>query len=246
MTVALARKKGFVVKEDQAKKEVGFAVATEVPFLEPMRNGSTMGGGGDTLGYTLMGMAAAGYPADTLTDSHVHYLSVYQFPHGHWNTTSYRTPTEYGPFTSTAVALLSIRLYPITGRHEEFEERYALAKRWLLGAKATSMEEHTMQLIGLAAALRRCLWVAFLMLNPTGGLFTRRFPREMTKMKEAAKNRKNVSPFPMPHLGMSDGNTPKASTWSQHDDMIACRVLAVYLQNVSLEGQCYIIWLNAR
>jgi hypothetical protein len=60
MTVALARKKGFVVDEEQAKKELGFAVATDMPFLEPMRLGSTIGGGSDTLGYTLMGMAAAG------------------------------------------------------------------------------------------------------------------------------------------------------------------------------------------
>jgi len=93
-----------------------------------------------------------GYPSDGLTDSHVHYLSVYQFPEGYWNTTSYRTPTEYGPFTSTALTLVSIKLYPLPGRYQEFEERLARAKRWLLGAKARSMEEHTMQLIGLAAA----------------------------------------------------------------------------------------------
>ena len=59
MTVALARKKGFAVNEEQARKELGFAVATDKPYLEPMRLGSTIGGGSDTLGYTLMGMAAA-------------------------------------------------------------------------------------------------------------------------------------------------------------------------------------------
>ncbi|PYS36679.1 MAG: hypothetical protein DMG14_23905, partial [Acidobacteria bacterium] len=44
MTVALARKKGFAVNEGQAKKELGFAVATDTPYLEPMRLGSTIGG----------------------------------------------------------------------------------------------------------------------------------------------------------------------------------------------------------
>src|SRR5713101_5398442 len=82
MTVALARKKGFVVDEKQAKKELGFAVATDTPYLEPMRMGSTIGGGSDTLGFTLMGMAAAGYPADALPHAHIHYLSIYQFPAG--------------------------------------------------------------------------------------------------------------------------------------------------------------------
>jgi ankyrin repeat protein len=152
MTVALARRKGFVINEEQARKELGFAVATDMPFLEPMRLGSTIGGGSDTLGYTLMGMAAAGYPADALTDSHVHYLSIYQFPDGAWRTTSYRPPEEYGPFATTAVALRAIRLYSIPGRREEFEERFARAKRWLQSATAFSEEERSMQLNGLADA----------------------------------------------------------------------------------------------
>ncbi len=152
MTVSLARKKGFVVNEEQAKKELGFAVTTDTPFLESMRMGSTIGGGSDTLGYTLMGMAAAGYPADALTDAHIHYLSIYQFPDGAWRTTSYRPPEEYGPFTTTAVALRAIRLYPIPGRREEFEERCARAKRWLLSATADSIEERSMQLNALADA----------------------------------------------------------------------------------------------
>jgi ankyrin repeat protein len=152
MTVALARKKGFVVDEDQARKELGFAVATERPFFESMRLGSTIGGGSDTLGYTLMGMAAAGYPADALTDVHIHYFSIYQYPDGAWRTTSYRPPEEYGPFATTAVVLRAIRLYPIPGRREEFEERFARAKRWLLSAGASSGEERSMQLNGLADA----------------------------------------------------------------------------------------------
>jgi hypothetical protein len=152
MTVALARKKGFAVNEEQARKELGFAVATDTPFLEPMRTGSTIGGGSDTLGYTLMGMAAAGYPADALTDAHIHYLSIYQFPDGAWRTTSYRPPEEYGPFTTTAVALRAMRLFPIPGRREEFERRFARARRWLLSAKAYSSEERAMQLNGLADA----------------------------------------------------------------------------------------------
>jgi ankyrin repeat protein len=152
MTVALARKKGFAVNEAQAAKEVGYAAATDKPYLEPMRTGSTIGGGSDTLGYTLMGMAAAGYPADALTDAHIHYLSIHQFPDGAWRTTSYRPPEEYGPFTTTAVALRAIRLYGIPGRRAEFDERRARAKRWLLSAGADSIEERSMQLNALADA----------------------------------------------------------------------------------------------
>ena len=153
MTVGLARKKGFAVNEEQAKKELGFAIATDEPVLEPNRLGSSpIGGGSDTLGYTLMGMAAAGSPADALTDAHVHYMSLNQFPDGAFRNNSYRPPSEYGPFTTTALALRSINLYPIPGRREEFKERLSRAKRWLLSAKAFSIEERSMQLNALADA----------------------------------------------------------------------------------------------
>jgi len=152
MTVALARKKGFSVNEQQAKKELGFAVATDMPYLEPMRLGATIGGASNTLGYTLMGMAAAGYPADALTDAHIHYLSIHQSTDGAWRNNSYRPPEEYSPFTTTAVVLRAIKLYPLSGRREEFENRVSNAKRWLLSAKAYSVEERAMQLNGLADA----------------------------------------------------------------------------------------------
>ena len=152
MTVALARKKGFGVNEEQVKKEVGFAVDTDKPYLEPNRLGSSIGGGSDTIGYTLMGMAAASYPADALTDAHIHYLSLNQYPDGAFRNTSYRPPSEYSPFTTTAVALRAIKLYPIPGRREEFKERVSRAKRWLLSAKSLSMEERSMQLNALADA----------------------------------------------------------------------------------------------
>jgi ankyrin repeat protein len=153
MTVALARKKGFAVNEEQAKKELGFAIATDEPVLEPNRLGaSPIGGGSDTLGYTLMGMAAAGAPGDALTDAHIHYMSLNQYPDGAFRNSSYRPPTEYSPLTTTALALRSIKLYPIPGRRDEFKERVDRARRWLLSARASSTEERSMQLNALADA----------------------------------------------------------------------------------------------
>ena len=152
MTVALARKKGFAVNEEQARKELGFAVATDKPYFEPMRLGSTIGGAATTIGYTLMGMAAAGYAADAETDSHVHYLLINQMPDGSWRLTSYRPPAEYSPITTTAVVLRSLRLYPVPGLREEFRKRYGRARKWLLAAKSASSEERSMQLLGLADA----------------------------------------------------------------------------------------------
>ena len=152
MVVAMARSKGFRVNEEQSKKELGFAVATQKPYLEPMRLGATIGGATDTLGYTLMGMAAAGYPADALTDAHINYIAIQQLPNGSWHTTSYRPPSEYSAISTTAVALRAIQLYPVPGRRAEFEQRVARAKRFLLGYNATSEEERAMLLNALAWA----------------------------------------------------------------------------------------------
>lgn len=152
MTVTLARAKGFQVDEDQAKKELNFAVATQKPFLEPMRLGTTIGGSTDTLGYTLMGMSAAAYPADALTDAHINYIATQQLPNGSWHTSSYRPPTEYSAISTTAVALKAIQLYPIPGRRAEFARRIARAKEFLLAYKPYSGEERAMLLNALAWA----------------------------------------------------------------------------------------------
>ncbi len=152
-TVSLARKKGYAVNETQARKELGFAIATDEPVLEDNRLGSSpIGGGSDTLGYTLLGMAAAGAPPDALTDAHIHFISLNQYPDGAFRNLSYRPPLEYSPFTTTALALHAIKLYGIPGRREEFEQRVQRAKSWLLSAKPYSLEEKAMQLNALADA----------------------------------------------------------------------------------------------
>jgi len=75
-----------------------------------------------------------------------------QFPDGSWRLSSYRPPAEYSPLTTTAVVLRALRLYPIPGRREEFQERFARARKWLLTTKAASTEEQSMQLLGLVDA----------------------------------------------------------------------------------------------
>jgi hypothetical protein len=153
VAVGMAGKKGFSINRAQAEKELGFAVTTEKPYLDQMRLGSSIAGGSVTVGYTLMGMAAAGYRPDALTDSHIQYLSIAQYPDGAWrHTTSYRPPAEYSPIATTAVALLGIKLFPLPGRRAEFQERFNRAKEWLLSAKAWAGEEQSMQLVGLTAA----------------------------------------------------------------------------------------------
>src|SRR5438045_9221054 len=89
-----------------------FAAATDKPYLEPMRVGSTIGGAAGTLGYTLMGMAAPGYPADALTDTYIHYLSIHHLPHVSYVTTAYRPHDEYSPSIISAAVRRTMRQQP--------------------------------------------------------------------------------------------------------------------------------------
>ena len=133
MTVALARQKGFAVNEEQARKELGFAIATDEPVLEPNRLGSSpIGGGSDTLGYTLMGMAAAGAPADGLTDAHIHFMSLNQYPDGAFRTRA-TAPDRVWFVTTFAVVLRSIKLYPIPAAARSSRSGWT-GPRWLLSA----------------------------------------------------------------------------------------------------------------
>src|SRR2546426_1502622 len=67
MTVAMARKKGFTVNEEQAKKELEFAIATDEPVLEYNRLGtSPIGRGSAQPGYTPVGQAGGTTPARAL------------------------------------------------------------------------------------------------------------------------------------------------------------------------------------
>src|SRR5262249_59094019 len=101
--------------------------------------------------YTLMGMAAAAAPADALTDAHIHFMSINQHPDGAFRSASYRPPSEYGPLTTSAVALRSLKLYPIPGRRDEFKERVDRAKRWLLSARPLSLDAPSVPLTARAA-----------------------------------------------------------------------------------------------
>src|SRR5262249_25374658 len=79
-------------------------------------------------------------------------MTLNQYPDGAFRNASYRPPSEYGPFTTTALALRAFKLYPIPGRSKELQERVSHAKQWLLSAKPFSTEERSMQLNGLADA----------------------------------------------------------------------------------------------
>jgi hypothetical protein len=155
------QRRGFTVEPERIRKQVDFTVASFKTRLESLKKGQGIGGASTTVGYALMALSKAQYPADDLTTAMVHYLVARQAANGSWTSSANRPPTEASPFTTTAVALWGLRAY---GPAEKDQDPEAVALRqkvekarekglvWLLRGKPDSTEDHVFRLFGLLAA----------------------------------------------------------------------------------------------
>lgn len=109
-----------------------------------------IGGAADTVSFILAAMAGLEIPADTVSDAGVSYIAGSQQPDGRWHMGGIsRPPLEEGDFGRTALAIQVLKAYGWPGRQQEFDERIARARQWLLKAKATSSYMLAEQLLGL-------------------------------------------------------------------------------------------------
>jgi ankyrin repeat protein len=147
MAWSAARAKGFEYPEDVAKEQLAaglkasgmFAgMATEMPLPVP-----------NIASWYLIGLGAAGYQPDTLTDKFAYTLARYQYGDGRWVTKASRAPTDYSDVTSTAAAIRALKLYAPPTMKPKIDRNLAKATKWLRGYRAQSIEERAMQILGL-------------------------------------------------------------------------------------------------
>ncbi|MBL8839919.1 MAG: ankyrin repeat domain-containing protein [Planctomycetes bacterium] len=150
LTVALARERGVAVDEALAKA-LDERVAASLPAA---REDVLLGDAGINaqvgLSWKLLGLAASGYAADLHTDARVRFLAAQQHQDGSWRSGSRRPPLEDSDLAATAVAVRVLQLAAPPGRAEEFAERVARARRWLVAATPRDGEELALRLFGLA------------------------------------------------------------------------------------------------
>ncbi len=148
---AWARERGLPVKEisiarqvqDQVRYWTGTRIAGAYELIRPQPDVPIL------LGYGLWGLAALGYPSDSLTEAMVWYLAATQRPDGSWPAADYRPPMEDGPLQGAAFAIRALQLYPLPGREPEFKQRIARAAKYLSSARATTFNQQVFQLLGL-------------------------------------------------------------------------------------------------
>jgi ankyrin repeat protein len=149
MTVVAARAARIPVNEgiarDQLRRIAAFLEENHERALEDLG----LPGGVDTVSYILLGMAAARYPNDSLTDVWARYLENRQSPDGRWRVQTKRPPLESSDFQVTAASVRALRAFGPNSKRAEYDKAVARAVQWLEQAEAKSTEDRAFQLLGL-------------------------------------------------------------------------------------------------
>jgi ankyrin repeat protein len=150
VTVATARKSGVHVDEQQVQQHV----KTIGMYLETWRERALQNvgipGDADTVGYILLGLAAANYPPDAATDAQARYLKGQQRPDGHWIPLGTRPPLESSAIQVTATAMRGLQVYAPKSNRAEYDRAIKLAASWIASAQPMTTEDRAFQLMGLA------------------------------------------------------------------------------------------------
>lgn len=152
MAISVARPRGFRINERIAREQLQASAAFLNARRERYLQVIDIGGGADTISYSLLGMAAEKYPPDALTDAMVYYLKATQASDGRWRATSHRPPLEYSDISTTAVSLRATQLYAPEGEQAEYQGKIERAAAWLLNATPRANEERVFKLLGLGWA----------------------------------------------------------------------------------------------
>ena len=151
MAAATVERTGIAIDAVRARDNLDDILAhfrTNAPRV--MLGDPAVGGEALTAGYSLLALAAARHPADTVTATITHWLIARQMPDGSWlgNGVS-RPPSEYSTISHTAIAAGGLVAYPLPGRSAQITETLRRAREWLVAAEPTSAEERAMRLMGL-------------------------------------------------------------------------------------------------
>ncbi|MBZ5623439.1 MAG: ankyrin repeat domain-containing protein [Acidobacteriia bacterium] len=150
VAVAAARAGGARVDEGAAQGHIKMLEGQWTGFQEMVLQHLDLGGGTDQEVISLAALAAARYPANTITDSMAGMIAGVQRRDGTWQLLgAARPPMEDGAIGRTALAMHLLQVYGPPARRAEFEKRIARARDWLLAAKPLTNDDSAMQLAGL-------------------------------------------------------------------------------------------------
>lgn len=175
LALAAARGRGIEVDAEQAQARSEHTIAYFNERIERLKQGDGVPGGPYSAGYALISLAADEWPADETTAALTTYLLKTQRKEGVWRIGTHRPPLEDSDFTSTAVALRGLSLFPPSEGREQHEAAIGRARAWLEQASPTTTEDRVFQLFGLhwsgadADLIRRAAADLLALQQPDGG-----------------------------------------------------------------------------
>ena len=152
MTVSQARKQGFAVNNEIARKQLQTIVTYIDSWRERALQGIGIPGNAETVSYILLGLAAENHPPDPATDALAFYLRSQQLPDGHWQILAYRPPLEASDFQVTATSLHALQIYAPKTQRAAYDKTIQLAAGWLKNTQPKSNDDHAFRILGLAWA----------------------------------------------------------------------------------------------
>jgi len=147
MAMAIAREHGIAFNEAESAKDIEAMVAMWKNTREHMtRDAHKIPNPPINVSYSLVGLAAAKYPRDEMTDAMARFVAQYQEADGSWHSEIRRPPIEASDITATALSLRSLQLYG----DDDDAQQVSHAAKWLASQEPHSTEEQVMQLLGLS------------------------------------------------------------------------------------------------
>ncbi|MBI2685846.1 MAG: ankyrin repeat domain-containing protein [Acidobacteria bacterium] len=146
MLYGAARKRGFTVDETVSARQVKSVMAMFRPIREKLVDGSVnLPNPGISVGYSLVGLEAEGYAPDETTAAMTAAILRTQLPDGSFAVLPARPPLEASTFSATALSIRALQVYGGSAA-----PNIAMAREWLIRAKAATNEDMAMRLLGLA------------------------------------------------------------------------------------------------
>lgn len=150
IAAAAAQRKGIAVPKEGVDKAMGQMMAMMKPMYPVLLEGSDVVPDATvSLGYIAEALAAHQVPVSPLTAAATHNVMLKQQADGRWVGWAPRAPLEGGDIQATALAIRTMRLYPIAGRQGEITRRVAMAGKWLRRARPATTEDRIMRMMGL-------------------------------------------------------------------------------------------------
>ncbi len=124
---------GVAINETAGREQVLQMKAQWLASQEEFLQSINPGGGPNRLAENLLGLDAAGYKPDAITDAAVVDLVEAQAAEGYWpaGEEQPRPPITESTIAATARAVRAIQAYSIPARKQEFAGRIAKAREWL-------------------------------------------------------------------------------------------------------------------